>query len=164
MFIHRLYRVAGMLLHLTSHRYPSYYPPDAYVLWTFQLASYAQDIVYHISFRHFYISDGDFLKIGSGWDPGDSLSAIVVYQHYYGYPSDNVIQTDRIFIEFDADYRYEWTGFNLSVNVQNTSGNVVFHITGICGALSRYPYKVGDPKSPESKKNTWKAELGHTAF
>ena len=34
----------------------------------------------------------------------------------------------------------------------------------ICGALSRYPYKVGDHKSPKSKKNAWKAELGHTAF
>ena len=34
----------------------------------------------------------------------------------------------------------------------------------ICGALSRYPYKVGDYKSPKSKKNAWKAELGHTAF
>ena len=34
----------------------------------------------------------------------------------------------------------------------------------ICGALSRYLYKVGDHKSPESKKNTWKAELGHTCI
>ena len=34
----------------------------------------------------------------------------------------------------------------------------------ICGASSRYLYKIGDHKSPKSKKNTWKAELGHTAF
>ena len=34
----------------------------------------------------------------------------------------------------------------------------------VCGVLSRYPYKVGDHKSPKGKKNTWKAELGHTAF
>ena len=34
----------------------------------------------------------------------------------------------------------------------------------ICGAWSRYPYKVGDHKSPKSKKNTWEAELGHTAL
>ena len=33
-----------------------------------------------------------------------------------------------------------------------------------CGALSRYPYKVGDHKSQKNKKNVWKAELGHTAF
>ena len=34
----------------------------------------------------------------------------------------------------------------------------------ICGVSSRYPYKVGDHKSPKSKKITWEAELGHTAF
>ena len=38
------------------------------------------------------------------------------------------------------------------------------HIVYICGALSHYLYKVRDYKSPKSKKNTWKAELGHTAY
>ena len=62
-----------------------------------------------------------------------------------------------------------WKWCNLVYNVAFSfwsiqSGIMFTYQQDNCGALSRYPYKVGDHKSPKSNQNTWKAELGHTAF
>ena len=59
-----------------------------------------------------------------------------------------------------------WDNFNhiLSNIMHTVCINLSMLPEIICGALLRYPYKVGDHKSPTSKKNTWKAKLDHTAF
>ena len=113
-------------LHLTSHNYPSQYPPDAYVIWTFQLASATDDdIVYHISYGYVSIHYGDYLKIGYGWDSTENISVIVWYHgYYYGYPLDTVISSRYIYIEFEANSRYESSGFSLSLLAQNSSGTL----------------------------------------
>ena len=113
----------GTLLQLPSHDYPSYYLPDAYVLWTFQLATADDDIVYHIWYGYVRIHYGDVLKIGYEWDPSDSLSLIASYHGYYsGYPDDLIIPSRYIYIEFDADSVNEESGFEMSLNVRNISG------------------------------------------
>ena len=122
----------GTFLQLPSHNYPSYYPPDAYVLWTFQLATADDDIVYHISYGYVRIHYGDSLQIGYGWDPSDSLSLKSSYHgYYYGYPRALIIQSRNIYIEFDANSVNEWTGFEMSLNVQNTSGKKHFKIINV---------------------------------
>ena len=60
-------------------------------------------------------------------------------------------------------YKFQWTCAILQ-NFLNCLITVGTEKYNSYGALSHYPYKVGDHKSPESNKNTWKAELGHTAF
>ena len=95
------------------------------MLWTFQLDSADNDVVYHISYEYVYIYYGDFLKIGYGADPSDSMSVIDSYQDYYSaYPSDLVIQGKYIYIEFDARRNdgYGREGFLMTVSSQNTSG------------------------------------------
>ena len=121
---------SGTLIQLQSHNYPSKYPPDAYVLWTFQLDSTDDDIVYHISYDYYVlIQNGDLLAIGNGWDTNDPLSVIVSYQGYYNaYPGGVVIPSRYIYIEFDADSASEWSGFQLSVNVRNITGEMQFSI------------------------------------
>ena len=118
------------LIQLQSHNYPSNYPPDAYVLWTLQLASADDEIVYHISYDSYVrIHYGDLLTIGNGWDPSDPLSVIVSYRGYYNkYPTDVVIPSRYIYIEFDADSGSESSGFQLSVNVRNTTGEMQFSL------------------------------------
>ena len=113
----------GTLLHLTSHNYPLDYPPNAYVLWTFQLASHDESIVHHISYEYIHLGWGDFLKIGSGWDQNDSMSTIVNHLgYYYGDPNDLIITSRKIYIEFDADAYSEYRGFDISINALNISG------------------------------------------
>ena len=122
----------GTLLQLPSHNYPFFYPPDAYVLWTFQLATADDNIVYHISYGYVRISHGDVLQIGYGWNSSDYLSLIASYHGYYnGYPGDLIIQSRNIYIEFDADTVYENIGFEISLNVRNTSGEKHFKIIKI---------------------------------
>ena len=113
----------GTLLHLRSHNFSSYYPPNAYVLWTFQLASRDDNLVYHISYEFIHLESGDFLKIGSGWHRNDSSSTIVTHRGYYdGNPNDLIIMSTKIYVEFDADTYSEDIGFDISVNAQNISG------------------------------------------
>ena len=105
-------------------------------MWTFQLASATDDdIVYHISYGYLYIDFGDYLEIGYGWDPTGNISVIASYHdYYYGYPSDLVIPSRYIYIEFAADSRYEGSGFSLTLFAQNTSGifETVFQIISFC--------------------------------
>ena len=105
-------------------------------MWTFQLASATDDdIVYHISYGYLYIDSGDYLEIGYGWDPTGNISVIASYHDfYYGYPSDLVIPSRYIYIEFAADSRYEGSGFSLTLFAQNTSGifETVFQIISFC--------------------------------
>lgn len=116
----------GSLIHITSHNHPLFYPANAYVLWTFQFSSADNGTVYHISFGTYVrIQRNDLLKIGNGFDPNDPLSVIASYQGYYdGYPSDVVIPSSYIYVEFDADSDKEWYGFQMSVIAQNSSGEI----------------------------------------
>ena len=74
--------------------------------------------------------------------------------------NNNIISVCR-----DREYVREKCHNDARFNDWNVSGvEIAPFFPQICGALSRYPYKVGDHKSPKSKKNVWKAVLGHTAF
>ena len=51
------------------------------------------------------------------------VSVIASYRgHYYGYPNDLIIPSRYIYIEFDANSANEWNGFEMSMNIRNTSG------------------------------------------
>ena len=114
-----------MEVHLTSHGYPDYYPPNAYVLWTLQYAigQDPTDIVYQISFGYLYFGSNDFLRISSRSDFDNSTGHIVSFGDYYsGYPDDVFLPGGDMFIEFDADSYSERWGFQLWISAHNFSG------------------------------------------
>ena len=118
----------GTTVNLTSHNYPNYYPPSAYVLWTFQYAGStdSSDIRYRISFGYIYISDYDYLKVGPGWDPDDySLNITTIYGYFDGYYDDVLLPAGNMFVEFYSysDY-YTGQGFHLMIRVQNLTGTL----------------------------------------
>ena len=113
-----------MVITLTSHNYPNYYPRNAYVLWIFQYnMEDTTDIVYLISFDQLYIDSNDYLRIGSGSDPRNSTGSFKSYgNYYYGYPSNFYIPAGDMFVEFDADSRYHGRGFLLNITVRKFTG------------------------------------------
>ena len=117
---------------LLSHDNPSYYPSEAYVLWTFSYNSGVEngDIYYHFSFAYIRIHTNDFLKVGFGWDPTNTTQLIYSYENYFsGYPSDVFVLPQNIFVEFDANPPNEYSGFQLNIAVRNISGNYTrFHV------------------------------------
>ena len=121
----------GIEVHLTSHGYPDYYPPNAYVLWIFQYAvgQDSTESVYQISFGYLYFGSDDFLRIGSGSDSNNSTGDLVSFGDYYsGYPDDFFLPAGDMFVEFDADSNSERQGFELWISVQNVSGTFKLRI------------------------------------
>ena len=117
----------GSQILLLSHENPSYYPSNAYALWTFMYipAIDNEDIQYQISFVYLRIRSNDFLKIGYGWDPNNTTLLISSYEDYYGYPKDVYATANDIFVEFDANPPDESYGVQLNIKVHNISGKVL---------------------------------------
>ncbi|XP_072168048.1 ovochymase-like [Diadema setosum] len=117
----------GMRLYLPSHNYPSYYPPNAYVLWTFQSFEFVGNestVIYQILFGYVYLGAYDYLTVGYGWDPDNSY--IRYFGSYYsGYPIPLILESKDVFVEFRADDYSERSGFNLELSVFNTSGTTL---------------------------------------
>ena len=115
----------GTEVQLSSHEYPNYYPPYAYVLWTFQYAdsTVSSDLRYRVTFGYVHIQSYDHLKVGTGWDPNNYNSNITSFYGYYsGYPSDLVLPAGDMFVEFYANSYYEGQGFQLEMSVLNITG------------------------------------------
>ena len=112
-------------MNITSHNYPYYYPDDAYVLWTFQYESGAEStgIIYRLTFGYVYLGYNDYLHVGTGWDPNNTISIIAsLYGYYSGYPTDVSIPAGKMFVEFDADSYSETSGFRIIIGTWNISG------------------------------------------
>ena len=109
----------GDQVRLTSHDYPNYYPPDAYVRWTFHYADWldSADVIYRIAFGTISLGSRDYLTIGS------NTTTFVSYGNYYrGQPDDVLLQASAIFVEFDADSYDQATGFELNIAVEYMTG------------------------------------------
>ena len=113
----------------------SYYPNDAYVLWTFYYHDYETgqditDIVYQIVFDSVYLGQSDFLRIGSGWDPDKTSAVIAMYgsddDWYWDTPDDLFIDAGKMFVEFDADSTEQWRGFSVTITVRNVTGTNIY--------------------------------------
>lgn len=115
----------GMEVFLKSHNYPSYYPPNAYVIWTFSVASgqNTNDSLFHIDFGYVNLGSGDVLRIGSGSDPHNYSTYFASFGHYYsGYPDDIFIDPVDMFVEFEADSYSQRTGFAVEIAMINVTG------------------------------------------
>ena len=112
---------------ISSHNYPDYYPPKAYILWTFHYdsgSSNNSDIGYYIRFGIVYLGSGDYLRVGYGWDPNDYSEEIASYGNYSEatvYPDSLVVEAEDVYIEFEADSYGELLGFELEIKVLNAS-------------------------------------------
>ena len=113
---------------IASHNYPDYYPPNAYVLWTFHYDSGSLDnfdIGYYIKFGTVYLESGEYLKIGFGWDPHNYAKEIASYGGYYQdttvYPDSLVVEAEDMYIEFEADSFGELLGFEVEIRMLNLS-------------------------------------------
>ena len=116
----------GTSLLIPSHGYPSSYPSNAYVLWTF-LFTYeggATHILFQMSFGYLRLYTGDYLKIGYGWDPSNTSAVVVTYENYNDYPLDLFLSPANIFVEFDTSPTGETSGFQLNLAVRNLSGRL----------------------------------------
>ena len=115
----------GMDFKLSSHNYPNYYPPNAYVLWTFQYmdGEASADVVYFIRYGYVRLGSYDFFRIGHGWN-GSSTSELIFEQrgYFYGLLNYVVIPAGDIFIEFSANSYSEGQGFQFDFQVENASG------------------------------------------
>ena len=116
----------GMNVVLASQNHPSYYPPDSYVLWTFQHAIGVDPtgVVYHISYGFVHLGYFTTLIIGAGWDPDNATDIHDSITGYYeGFPQDLSVDAGDMFVEFDYGFHSIWlTGFQLQLTVQDASG------------------------------------------
>ena len=116
---------------LPSHGYPAQYPSNAYVLWTFlctQVDTSTNLIAYTITFGYIDIGSEDTLIVGRGWSPDIQTNQRLIVSYgpsYSGYPFVAFCYDEMMYIEFEADDRYEAGGFQLDVGVRDRSGMII---------------------------------------